>query len=304
MEKKALLLLFLALTFVLSGCIFGDGEDGDTDTESTIKKGLEVTNFTSDFTDLKTGQQTNLKLSMKNVGGKKAKDIRAKLYNVPFGECTTCWDLLYASPPCGGLGNKWGCPEDLSSSQNSLTEGESTVQWQVKTPDLDRGTSIPYEFYSRIYYMYETEGTSQFTIMTGEEYQSTDDPSRDYPEVDNSDGPIHISIKSKEPSVVYKGQENINFCVEVENVGEGTPYSNDAPVQQIDDKDVGQVDVSIEFGDMGESTEQVKIISDKGMFCKRFDVGNVEIRKTPTVTITAEYGYYKDSSLNLDVTGK
>ena len=304
MNKKAVILVFLAITFVLSGCIFGGESDEEKGTDLPENTGLMLSNFTSDFSELKTGQTTNLKLSMKNIGDKKAKNIKAKLYNVPFGDCSTCWNLLYSSPPCGNMGNQWSCPEDLPSSGSSLTQGETTVQWQVKTPDLDRGTSIPYEFYSRVYYHYKTSGTSQFTIMTGEEYQASESPSRSFPKVENSKGPLDISIKSKEPSVIYKGQEEVNFCVEVENKGEGTPYSNDAPTNQIESKDVGLVDLKIEFGDLGTKTKQVRLISDKGMYCTNFDTGSIPIRKTPTVTITADYGYYKDASINLDVSGR
>lgn len=304
MEKKLLISVFLASLLIVSGCI-GGGGDKEEDKEPEFI-GLEVSSFTSNFNDLQAGQTTGLKLNIKNIGSRRAEDIRAKLYHVPFGDCSSCWEILSTSPSCSELGSYWSCPSNLAppDEETGFSGGKETIQWQVNAPDLQKGVNIPYKFYTRVYYNYKTISTTQFDIMTQERYNKKGSPSQGYPKADTSKGPLEVSIKSKEPAVIYQNQENIGFCVMLENKGEGTPFSNDVSPGEIETEDEGLIDLTVEFGNRGTQTDQVRIIKGEGMKCLSFDVSGIEISESVPITITANYGYYKDTSLSLNVEGR
>lgn len=305
-SKAALVLLALIVT--VSGCADNSGES----VSISQTEGVSVEKFDATPTDLFEGQLLTLELQLKNKGGTDAKNVVAKLYNVPF-EGSRSWSIQSPSS------NQQQISFDSLRAANPETDAPATSiprTWTIKAPDLDQGVTIPYDFQTRIYYQYETSGTTDIQVMSDQRYRETG-ATRSKPTIDNSGGPVQLEVKTRTPIVFFsgtEGEQSSQVCVIVKNEGEGRPFLQNAYKNDkyaVTDDKLDKVKLQIESSGSRasfESTSQtVSMVSGRGIKCFTMNVDRVssqQIQQTIPVTFTAKYGYYNDASTSVTVNGR
>lgn len=307
-SNKAVLVL-LALIVTVSGC--ADNSNGSVTVSQT--EGVSIQDFSAVPTQVFEGQTINLELQLKNNGGSHATDVVAKIYNVPFDSegANRAWKINNGD-------NKVNF--DNLRAPNPETDAPSISvprTWSLTAPDLQQGVSIPYDFYTRVFYKYNTTGTTDVQIMSSQRYRE-EGASRTTPTIDNSGGPIQLDVKTRTPIIFFgDGGQRSELCVIVENAGTGTPFLPSAykggTDYQVNETNVDKVELSIETSGRvvsvveGAAPKKVSIIGGRGVECFTLDFNsfeNQQIQKTLPITLNAEYGYYKESSTSVTVKGR
>ncbi len=314
MKTNKTALAIIAITVIVAGCTDGGGD------ESASTTGVQITNFSATPSQTFGGQSTQLSMAVSNQGGVNADNSYAKLYQAPIGDTEGQWsfesDDGSAIVDVGTV--RAGDPE------NNVPPQTKRQNWALNAPNLG-AQSIDYNFQTRLFYDYETQATTQIELVQNDEYIQGDySPSR--PTTSNTDGPIQIEVNTRTP-VRYYSDDGIDsdLCVTVRNEGQGTPLApsisdyiervNDNEGSAIEDINVDsgrdKVKISVrdsagvDFGgDDNSVSHQVSLVGSRGNHC--FDPSLPEpsafsITQTVPITVTAEYGYYTDSSTTVTV---
>ncbi|MFB6145744.1 MAG: hypothetical protein ABEJ99_04550 [Candidatus Nanohaloarchaea archaeon] len=312
-NRKAL--IFISLVIIASGCT------GGGNTTKTSSSSISVLNFSAFPQSVYSNQQERLTLEVKNTGDRDAKNVAARLFNVPFtGE--NKWDINQGSTT-EYLGTMKAAEPD-----NNLPARSHTISWSMEAPGLQDGVSIPYNFMSRIFYKYSTLGKSEITLMSQDRFRESGKVGR--PTLDNSAGPIQMQIRTEEPIVFYPSESDrtTEMCVIVKNTGSGTAflhsdaYKPDAErkydvksdnLNKIKLKVFNQGRISFEAidqqnSDLPDNVGVVDLIrGGSGIQCFKIHANNWETTSGPQetipITMTATYGYYKDTSTSVMVKG-
>ena len=304
-SSKAALVL-LALTIIVSGC--ADNSDQGVSVSQT--DGVEIESFTATPSEIFEGQQATFELQLRNVGGTRADNVVAKLYNVPF-EGDRSWNIRNGDEKISFNSLRAPDPEtDAPSTSVPRT-------WTIEAPDLSQGVTIPYDFYTRVLYQYDTTATTEVTAMSDQRFRDQG-ATRSKPTVDNSGGPIQMEVKTRTPIVFFEGssEQRSDICVVVKNEGDGRPflqdaYDSDSDNYAINDDKRDKVEVSLQHSGSRVSFEDidktVSMVGGRGVTCFTMGVERVssqEIQETIPITLTAEYGYYQESSTSVTVKGR
>ncbi|MBC5792966.1 MAG: hypothetical protein H8Z69_02890 [Nanohaloarchaea archaeon] len=296
-EKRAI--VFIALVVVASGCA-----STTTPENSSTADSVSVMNFTAYPSSPYSGEQVRLRLTLKNTGDATAEDVTAQLFNVPFSGSGNVWDYVGDQSADKSFGTLE--PRD---DENNLPARPSTKVWNIKAPTLENGVTIPYNFKSRIYYKYSTQGTSRITLMSRERFQN--ERTRSRPTLDTTSGPIQMSIRTKSP-ITYTGDSptNSQMCIQVKNEGSGTPFvSDDYDVSDSEENtveitvpDQGSIDFSANQGD-GNSAE-LDLVGGRGFSCFTIEAtGGIGPQQEIPVIVEADYGYLKEDTQTVRVRG-
>lgn len=297
LERSKSALVLLALVVIASGCSHTAGSTTDAATTTAV----QVQNFSAIPDTVYESQSPTLRLSLKNTGTVEATNVKAELFNVPFGDRNNRewesdsqkFDFRTLRP----ANEEAGIP--ATPKERTLT---------LTPPDLAEGDTIPYDFMARISYDYETRGDTQIQLMSQSQFRDTG-AARSQPTVDNTNGPIQMEVRTRTPIVFYgDGSTSSNLCLIMENEGEGTPYD-------IDDRESEDVvDISIrnsgdlEFNEVDGDEGAVELVGNRGIKCYSIDVSGFDadsdIQRTIPVTFVAEYGYYKDTQTSVTVKGR
>src|SRR3989344_601325 len=142
MQKK-ILILFLASVVVLAGCTSAGNQSAAT----TSANGIVITKFAPDFNELRSGDSATLSLSIQNVGGAEATNLKAQLFG-GIGEGTG-WDVTPSAV------TRAINPSSLKSADtvNNLPGESADADWQLTSPS-DLKTTTPYTAGVRVYYGY------------------------------------------------------------------------------------------------------------------------------------------------------
>ncbi|PSG98698.1 MAG: hypothetical protein BRC29_01060 [Nanohaloarchaea archaeon SW_7_43_1] len=308
MENKEILVL-LGLVVVASGC-------SHTASQSTSSSSVTIQNFSAFPSNVLSDQQVRLKLTLKNNGDSDAESVQARLFNVAFsGERN--WNLD------GERSIRFGTLQSADEERN-LPARESTKYWSLDSPSLDEGATIPYRFITRVYYKYQTTGTSSITLMGQRRYRQQGNPER--PTLDTTSGPIQMEIRTRSPIVFYPQDDSsrtTKMCVIVTNKGTGTPfvhnqaYDEDNSEYNLERENSNKVKLrvknqgntnftSAESGDESQ-TVLVDMLGNRGIGCFSIDVrnwnNNVGPQQDVPVLIEADYGYVKETSSSATVSG-
>lgn len=312
MERKDLMVV-LSLVVIASGCAHtAGGTSGSASSDS-----VSVTNFTAFPQEVMSNQQVRLRLSLKNDGDTDAESVTARLFNVPF------------ESESGSNNNVWKLDGSRSISFNTLQAAdeeadlparENSQYWTLTAPDLDSGVTIPYQFMSRIYYEYSTQGTSSITLMDQQRFREQGGASR--PSLDNDDGPIQMEIRTTSPIVFYPSEESrtSEMCIIVTNEGTGTPFLHEPAYSDgsYDVSDSISNQVKLRVPDQGgiqfspadnpdANTAVVELFGNRGIKCFTITADNWEQGLGPQeevpIVLEAIYGYYRETSTSVTVQG-
>lgn len=293
-------IILLTLIVAASGCV------DSTQSSETSSSSVAIESFEVVPDPVFSTQEVTNRMRLKNTGGQMAENVEVRLFNIPFGSVNQQeWE--------GTRNIEFGSlrPAD---TENNIPATPKTQTVQLQPPQLERGVSIPYDIMARISYDYSTKGITEIQLM-GEERFRSQNPGREQPTVDNTAGPVQIGIRTRTPIVFYEGgSTSSDLCITVTNNGEGTTYLNN---QENTDK----VEVtlrspgSVQFRDTSPNldkqgnpvTSEVDLISNQGLKCYRledFNFESTDIQKTLPITITADYGYFKETSSSVEVKGR
>jgi len=306
-------LILLTLIVAVSGC--ADNSESDVTVSQT--EGVSIEGFSSSPSEIFEGQLTTLELQLKNAGGTQAEDVVARLFNRGFeGEGT--WNIQ-ATGSSGVEEAKNVYFGDLSGPDPQTDAPAISVPrtWNLEAPDLDVAQQVPYEFNTRVFYKYDTTANTDIQIMSNDRYNELG-TSRSQPDIDNSGGPIQIDVKTRTPVVFTStGQDTqpVPIRVVVTNEGSGTPFLQSAYTgdesYDVSNDDSGRIDLEIKAAGNSvsfDSNEQtVRLVNGEGVksFTMNVDrVSNQDIQQTVPLTVTANYGYYQDTSTSVTVNGR
>lgn len=296
-------LVLLVIIAIASGCVDGGTDSG---VEISQTSGVNIESFTASPTEIYSGQPSTLELRLKNNGGQEARDVEAKLYNIPL-EDDRSWNIASGEQTLEFNNLRPANPDTETPSR------EVSQVWTLEAPEIDSNQRIPYTVNTRIFYKYSTEGVTDIKVMTGQEFrESNDETSR--PTLDNSGGPIQLEVRTRSPVVFYDDSESMqtNFCVIVSNEGSGTPFLSSADYSEAtESKNQRKVKLNIQASgnqiSFGQNEKTVEIIGKEGQTCFTMNAEGIsgsEIQKTVPVTLEADYGYYLDSGESLTVRGR
>lgn len=306
-NKIGLILLVLIIT--VSGCA---DNSNNADVSISQTEGVSIQSFTSTPAEVTEGQPVTLEAQLKNQGATQANDVVARVYNPPFGDTKRSWEIDSQEEHIDSLR-----PADPEVGQPAIMR---PMTWSLDAPDLNQGESINYEFITRVLYQYDTRANTEVQAMSAQRYREEGQPTSS-PVVENSGGPIQVdaTLSPQSPIVFYEGDNqdsrDVDVCVTVSNVGSGQPflqsaYNGDVQSYALDSENTGKVYIeldtsgnSVSFPDEADGT----ISMDQKVKCFTMNVDRVssnEVQTTIPLTITAEYGYYTESSTTVTVNGR
>ncbi len=297
--KKIVVLLLVIVLVLISGCTGNSNTNPNGDITHTSNS-LKVTTFSAEPASAESNQDVYLEVGVKNIGDQNARDVKIRLYNPPFGDCTECWKIRNNHPSCSALGEDWACLGNIypPDSYTGFEGEEGVAYWNLRAPAIASGTTVNYDFYARTYHQYASIGTTQLVLVNRNEASVTGAIT---PTITTSKGPIEFSVETKSPIVVSSGQETLRICFKAKNSGKGTVYAIGSPVDNILDDDLNLVHLSINFGGLDQVIDADVLLNQT--FCTNFYPNEVSIRKTIPITLTGSYNYYEDQDITVKVIG-
>jgi hypothetical protein len=313
MRSYLLFALSIIGIVVLSGCI------GQT-TITGVGKGLAISSFGPDFNDIRSGEPVYLSAMVTNVGESDASAVYAQLFGLNIGG--TEWTQESVVPS--------GRVSILRRSDPTLgIPGESQeFVWNLNSP-ADLMVDNTYTANVRIYYKYSTQATALLKFITYDYLKSL--PSSDMSAVQSTAGvshtsstaaPITVSLNvGSRPLVLYTDNDQFVVQITLNNADIGNPflftanYPGLTPSTPLQQTDLYKVNVAI-TSDLaldctnsfvgGTATSGVVTMTKgvtKTIFCtarpgSRSNLGNM---RDYAVTVAATYGYYIDSSAEINV---
>ena len=301
-SKNQITLGLLVLVVIASGCT-DTGGGGEVD--YTESQGITVEEFSAFPNTAMSGTQVQLNTRVKNTGGATANAVELTIFNIP-AEAWGTSDFSIGQPitlagTLRGPDRESNVPASPVSQTLSMT-----------APDLDGGVVIPYDIMGRLSFEYETTGVTQIQVM-GEQRWQENQPSRGTPSVDNTGGPIQISVNTKSPIILFDGSSTANqLCVQVENVGNGeamlpaaadpdnkiglsyNSQSSDITLTQSTNAQTVNGDVAVPLTNNGAGTTCYSIEASGD---------DTDLQTTIPVTFTADYTYEKEVETSVTVQG-
>lgn len=312
----------LTLILVASGCGSGGGTSS-TDVSFTPNQAIAIQNFSSYPGRVYEGQPATIRLSVQNTGQATAQDVVARLYGAPIN-----WGEENNARSFSGDSKHITLSTDLrpADAEAGVPSVPQQLSWSLTPPNLgDR--NIDYNFKTRVFFKYSTSAQSEIQLVRQDEFRNQG-MTKSQPTLDNSAGPISLQVRTRTPLIYYQDSVdyNSNICFIVKNVGDGTPFitgSGDNAVGQyyknLGDKtnkvqltidDVGGVEFSASDGsetNSGNSWQTtVEIIGGRGIQCFDMslpDLTTTDISQTVPITVSADYGYFKDDETQVTVLG-
>lgn len=295
-KKSKMALGLIALAVIASGCT---GQGGSVETSQNT--GVDIQGFSAYPANVLEGDRVQLQVNVKNIGGSEANNARMRIFNIPFG---------------GGQG-AWSGDRTISFSDMQPPNPEADIPAvpQEKTvnlnaPTLDQDVVHTYDVRGRLLYDYQTTGVTEMEVMGYERWRQLG-ATRSSPSVDNTGGPIQLEVQTRSPIIVQSSTPQ--FCIRVNNVGDGTPYlpGSVGGGQPEDNPDsLRKVEISIQSPEVSlsplEGGNTVTLVSGQGGKCYEFTgVGSdANIQTTVPITMNADYGYMTEASTAVTVEGQ
>lgn len=293
--KKIIALFTIICVVAVSGCL-GDDEP----VMSAKGYGLEITNFTSNLYGLYSGQTTHVTMRIENHGESKVlKDYGLALLIVP-GD----WDITQDK--------NQALKKDLNfeNSDRGIAMGTDQYTWTIKAPAITPGSKRPDSITGRIYYDYQTVAEGTLWLYPESELGSTQNKLT----YKTQRGPIAISMTLvPDPVVVYSSGEMFNLNIDLTNVGGGTVYmpeTVDADSYSISDADRNVINLDVNIPGLkvdDDCLEHVEFFGNKASVICDITYDEISVpsaKQSYPVSVKADYGYYKDQTINIEVTGK
>jgi hypothetical protein len=280
-QLNAPAMLVLGLVLVASGCTTGT-DDEPTDVSVEQESGVKIQSFDIQRSQVREGDTINPRMKVKNRGGREAKSAKAILYNYPSG-----WgDENAEKLEFGDI-----VAPDPERNRPSRPARDST---DIKVnSDYRQGQNIPVDIKAALAYNYTTIADTSVIVAPRNQAPSSASAS----EVDNTAGPVQLDVVSQ--PLISIDKENgdtsgeVPMCVEVKNVGDGTPLLR-SQYSTIGDLPLGNVDEDINAVKVTADASNSQILS--------FSSGSTETNtKTKTLRMYDSTATTKCWDLEADV---
>lgn len=298
------IIAIMALTILASGCA------DTTQTESTGNSVISVNNFEALPDPVPAGQQFSINMELKNSGDSDAENVQARLFGPSFINSQ----------------DAEGRTENLSTLRTASDDNPAiprTTTWNFDAPDIGENREVDYNIYSKIFYGYETRGSTDFRLVS-QDRLAEQGYSQSEPTLDQTDAPIDLEIRGTTPKIFYEEDRNSGepieseICVVVRNEGTGQAFLggyNDG-LYDVDNSDEDTVELTIENIDTirfeaendGDNSVNVDLINgEEGYQCFTMiaDASTLSNSETSINTrITAEYNYVEETETTVTVEGR
>jgi len=326
--SSVLFLAFPVLAILLiSGCTTGT---------TTTGKGVTVKEFSTDFSQVYSGEAVTFRVLLKNEGTVEAKSVHAELLGLDEDWCsptqgcgTSAGNRLEKwpnEPECkyGGSGFNMIPPDPTTG-----TEGASHVcTWTYAAPELDKGFTISYTAISRVFYSYKSIESKLINFGSSAEIRKLQDSGDKLPTevVATSNSPLQVTIETSGPIRFWEGKVSFPLTITVKNLGQGAPCSKTGMTTYENMKDACKATVS---GEDSKNRVVLKATLDskmkfmdsecqalasgllislyKGENALSCDVEASDLTDEPTqraITVEAYYEYFTDTETKVTVIGR
>jgi hypothetical protein len=282
--KTKQIVLLIGLAVLASGCTnlpLQESEKTETEGPSAENGGLEVVSFEAGQSELRTGQKTQLKLTLKNHHVEDISIEDMTIYNYGLLEAED--ETLVWEDRC--------TPGEIRRNINS-NPPDITCEWTVEAPeDLDDFDSKSANPKIRILYNSKVSNSKEpmnLQFKPFDDIESNTDESRT---VDN--GEVTLSISAENPAPLDTGSK---VDVGLQNSGHGTVIDNeDDPLYQVDIEPA-----SLFSGDCSSTMSlDPAIDSEASLTCIASPEASNEVERK--MIVSASYIYQKTPSVNIEV---
>jgi hypothetical protein len=308
---------FVAVAVAATGCVGGSGPGGGSSGETgSASSGVVVDSFQASQTSVPSDQRVQLRLRLLNQGESGASNVYARVSGPPLGDSgRTVWK------PVSGESMS---PEYRTMEFGTLREGREGTppvpkvrDIGLQSPGLREGRDISYTFNSKVYYYYSNSGTFDLTVMGESRYE---DAQGSGSRVENSQGPVKLSVSTDTPVPVYdSGEVTKKICLVAENVGRGEVFApssrpesasfDPGDIRDAKDQIVLRIDDlgGVEFSPVDSSgdSQTISMQQGRGIGCFQMELSNIgpATERTLPVKMTALYGYTGSGSTQVSVRG-
>jgi hypothetical protein len=313
--KKLIPLVVLVLAVVaISGCV----EDGGV----TTTNGLEITDFSSDQDSVFSGRDVRISMTVENLGDYSVADAKAMAYltgsnlDLTTASVSTAWDGGTTGTQCMTFGKELKAADPAKDTE----PGFKTVRWSLTAPSLPSGQSRTDQFIGRVYYDYQT--VLRGTVWAYPEAEVDAIRSQgETPETStftSTEGPLEFEVTiAPDPVVVYNGDRTFTMYIKITNTGGGTVFDPGAVTYNTGT--CSDISISLEELNIIDFATGNVVITGATPVCdvnaelingQATVVCDVTLTSDPAtkqgypVTITVDYGYYKDQELSITATGR
>ena len=307
---------FVALAVAATGCVGGGTSGGSSGETGSASSGVVVDSFQASQSSVPSDQRVQLRLRLLNQGESGAGNVYARVSGPPLGDNgRTVWK------PVSGESMS---PEYRTMEFGTLREAREGTppvpkvrDIGLQSPGLREGRDISYTFNSKVYYYYSNSGTFDLTVMGESRYE---DAQGSGSKVENSQGPVKLSVSTDTPLPVYdSGEVTKKICLVAENVGRGEVFAPSArpesasfdpgDIRDAKDQIVLRIDDlgGVEFSPVDSSgdSQTVSMQQGRGIGCFQMELSNIgpATERTLPVKMTALYGYTGSGSTQVSVRG-
>ncbi len=153
--NKLLLALPVVAILIASGCTLpGGGTAG-------LGNGVVITEFTSDFPSVQSGDYVELMLKVQNQGEVKAYNVQAELTGIDISEWGGAFGYGFTT---GDFGDMLPYDKETNTPGSVLTK-----QWRLTAPEQPKGINTPYTAVAKLSYDYKTSAQKLITIVNEDE---------------------------------------------------------------------------------------------------------------------------------------
>jgi len=336
MKTDYRLALLMILTVAASGCA------STTNTDSSSGTGpISVNSFEAVPNPTSADRPVSISLELENTGGSDAEKVAATVFGPTFAQIKEDSDDVDSQTWRDSNGGQVGKKERWMNYGTLWAPGENTPSVPERqslsftAPALSQGREVDYGFNAKIFYKYNTTGSTDFSLVSGKRFQE-ENMERTETSLESSEGPIDLEIRGTTPKIFYRDdgespseQVTSEICVKVINEGTGTAFTggetgNDNGRQYLQREnennykentvsltvmDIGNIDLDVkgtpEDGD--DNDAEIELVGgQEGFQCFRMqasDLGGTEEQNVNT-QITATYNYVKETETTVTVEGR
>ncbi len=297
--KSYLPILAVAMVVIAAGCTSHSGSTISTN------DGVVINSFESDDTTLYSGSSTTLYLDVQNVGGVDASDVWVYLLGAEGWKPT--------QSPSKQIGK-------LEAPKEGIPSSPRTITWHVTAPQLPEGVKQPFQITARVVYHYKSNAAGKIDVYSDEEWRRTmsqNPTASTVVPVQNSPGPIHVSIIGPSAVKLSSYQDGIPLNIKISNSGSGYP------IKDVNSWDKPQLSGTITvigggtiqcYNDDGTQTGKSSSVTlndmdmryrkPKSISCQLYPDLQGQPYEPVTISFSFDYNYYVQKSLTINVIGK
>lgn len=306
--NKTLLFLLLSILAV-SGCV----AIGPT-TKATGAYGVTITDFYSSSAEVE-GKNKTVRISMEieNKGGNNISSALGCLLGSDLGGETKNMMWSNESNICQPLTKKLSAAD----TEKNLAGGAAKFSWTLKSPWLPHPMTRKDMFTGRIYYPYKSRTIANVWIYSEAELEAARQRKESVPTslyTTKTVGPVDISLNTPQPITYYSAGDTLTLKITLSNIGGGVVFDpagfswSALSSPSLTDK---TNKIAINYN---HPSDLEPVACDNSAELKKGDTVTVscdfKMNKAITtkqgypITVSADYGYYVDSSLSITVKGK